>query len=390
MPHSVPRRAPVAVLTLMASAFPAFAQGAQRQSPIELDVPMRPTPVVAEGKRVLAYELHITNFGQRPLSLQAVDVFSALASRQPLATISGGALASSFQIGGVMRMAGMDSTKSNVDATRIEPGQRVVVFVWIARPLGDPVPQTLRQRLQFTVSDSGTPSSIDSLVIPVARAAGPPLSAPLLGGDWLAGDGPSNTSAHRRAIVPVNGHAWIAQRFATDWVRVGPNGNTWHDDRSRNENFWSFGEPVLAVGDAEVASAVDSMTDNVPGHMPEATLSNLAGNHIILKLADGRYALYAHLRHGSLTVRQGQRVSAGQTLAHVGNSGQATAPHLHFQLMDGPSELAAEGIPFVFDQFTFIDYGRDYEPGKPHQSVIKRNEMPVEDAVVRFRDQRAR
>jgi hypothetical protein len=52
--------------------------------------------------------------------------------------------------------------------------------------------------------------------------------------------------------------------------------------------------------------------------------------------------------------------------------------------MDAPSDLAAEGVPFVFDQFTFEGFGRDYEPDKPHPSVVKRREMPMDDAVVRF------
>ncbi|GGW60620.1 murein DD-endopeptidase MepM/ murein hydrolase activator NlpD [Streptomyces albaduncus] len=39
---------------------------------------------------------------------------------------------------------------------------------------------------------------------------------------------------------------------------------------------------------------------------------------------------------------------AGQVLARVGNSGNSTEPHLHFQLMDGPDPDTAHGIPFTW------------------------------------------
>jgi murein DD-endopeptidase MepM/ murein hydrolase activator NlpD len=70
-------------------------------------------------------------------------------------------------------------------------------------------------------------------------------------------------------------------------------------------------------------------------------------------------------------------------LGAIGNSGQTTAPHLHFQVMDASSPLAAEGIPFVFDRFTFLGFGQDYEPDK-HPTIPRTREMPAGDAVVRF------
>jgi murein DD-endopeptidase MepM/ murein hydrolase activator NlpD len=45
------------------------------------------------------------------------------------------------------------------------------------------------------------------------------------------------------------------------------------------------------------------------------------------------------------------RVRRGELLGRLGNSGSSTGPHLHFQVMDRPSALAAEGLPYVFDRF---------------------------------------
>lgn len=56
--------------------------------------------------------------------------------------------------------------------------------------------------------------------------------------------------------------------------------------------------------------------------------------------------MYAHLRRGSLTVKPGDRVRAGQQIARCGNSGNRTEPHLHFQLTDGPDLNSARGLPF--------------------------------------------
>src|SRR4249919_1140467 len=41
-----------------------------------------------------------------------------------------------------------------------------------------------------------------------------------------------------------------------------------------------------------------------------------------------------------------------KSLGRVGNSGNTSAPHLHFHVMDGPSPLASHGLPYVIDSFT--------------------------------------
>jgi murein DD-endopeptidase MepM/ murein hydrolase activator NlpD len=60
----------------------------------------------------------------------------------------------------------------------------------------------------------------------------------------------------------------------------------------------------------------------------------------------GLVALVAHLRRGSVTVATGDRVTEGQQLGVIGNSGNTLAPHLHFQVMDGADFAAARVVPF--------------------------------------------
>lgn len=59
------------------------------------------------------------------------------------------------------------------------------------------------------------------------------------------------------------------------------------------------------------------------------------GNQVVVKLADGYYAQYAHL--SSLSVSAGQTVSAGQQVGLSGATGNVTGPHLHFEIRTSPN-----------------------------------------------------
>jgi murein DD-endopeptidase MepM/ murein hydrolase activator NlpD len=76
------------------------------------------------------------------------------------------------------------------------------------------------------------------------------------------------------------------------------------------------------------------------------------GNEVVLELAPGVFAFYAHLQPGSIRVEIGEAVKAGQVLGLLGNTGNTDAAHLHFQLADGPDVLTATSLPFVIDEWT--------------------------------------
>jgi murein DD-endopeptidase MepM/ murein hydrolase activator NlpD len=85
--------------------------------------------------------------------------------------------------------------------------------------------------------------------------------------------------------------------------------------------------------------------------MTPVGLAQADGNYVILRLGHRRYALYAHLEPGSLRVKAGDRVHRGQVIGRLGNSGSSSGPHLHFQVMDRPSALASDGLPYVLSRF---------------------------------------
>ncbi|MGH7652821.1 MAG: M23 family metallopeptidase [Gemmatimonadaceae bacterium] len=376
-------------LLLALAPLSAKAQIAPRQARVEVIAPKPPIPVVVDGKRVLVYELHVTNFGRGALRFRDIavmyggnhrDARGGIPAQQPIASYRDSALKALLQAPGMQH---------SEDAARLEPAQLTIVFMWLSFPLNADVPTMLRHRLTFDILDSvdvrrdgGTISQIDSILVPVSTESVPTVRAPLDGGEWVVGSGPSNTSDHRRSLNAVNGGAYISQRFAIDWVRVGPNGNTFQGDEHRNESYWSFGQPVHSVASGEVVAVVDSIADHTPhAPLPPVTLANIAGNYVTVRIAPNRYATYAHLEHGSIRVRVGQRVQTGTVVALLGDTGQATAPHLHFQITDAPGVLASEGVPFLLDRFRFLGYAADFEENK-HPDAPRRHELPAEDEVI--------
>ena len=81
------------------------------------------------------------------------------------------------------------------------------------------------------------------------------------------------------------------------------------------------------------------------------TIDQADGNFVVLDIGGGSYVLYAHMQPGSVTVKAGAKVKRGDVLGKVGNTGNTQAPHLHLHVMDGPSPLQSNGIPYVFDSF---------------------------------------
>ena len=60
--------------------------------------------------------------------------------------------------------------------------------------------------------------------------------------------------------------------------------------------------------------------------------ANGAGNYVVVRADDGRDFVFMHLLDASITVAKGGTLTAGQAFAQVGQTGHATAPHLHFEI----------------------------------------------------------
>jgi hypothetical protein len=207
--------------------------------------------------------------------------------------------------------------------------------VTVRVPPGLPVPRS--------ITVTGAPARVD-------RRPPPVIGAPLTGSGWAAlgscCDGP-----HRRSIQPVNGRLSLGQRFAIDFNRLDAQNRLIVGDPDVNESYPTYDQPIVAVADATVARAVDRYPDQIPNRQGPITLESASGNRVVLALGRGRFAEYAHLKPGSVTVRAGQRVTVGQVMGRTGDSGSSTGPHLHFQLMDARSATDSDGLPYVFERF---------------------------------------
>ena len=263
-------------------------------------------------------------------------------------------------------------------------------------PASTPAPRALRHRLSFApVLVSGTTESVvEGGLASVRREPPIVLGPPLEGGCWAASHGLSNASVHRRTLIAADGAARIGQRFAIDWIRIGDEGQAFRGDPAVNGNWTPYGANVLAVANGVVVATQDGIAENSPTSDDKAvpiTLRTVGGNFILLDVGRGRYVFYAHLQPGSLRVRPGSRVRRGQQLARLGNSGQSDAPHLHLHVVDGPSPLAAEGLPLVFDRFVLQGHLPSLRPltdgtgwRATERPQLRRREMPVENAVIAF------
>ncbi|MEI6640963.1 MAG: M23 family metallopeptidase [Novosphingobium sp.] len=374
------------LLVLAASLLP-FAAAAQTHSgfPVNVIVPKEPSPVQAGGRTRLVYELHMTNFYPGAIELAGIEVVDG---ETTLASWRGAELKA------MLMPVGPEAAADSVQM--LEGGRTAVAFIDLTLAPGVAAPRSLRHRLLFSVK-IGDGKLIERTVEGVGVDIQPSplrIAPPLRGGRWVAANG-LFAADHRRSFNAVDGREHLAQRFAIDWVLLGPDGRFFRKDASANANFPGYGADVIAVASGVVSHIKADLPDNA-GNNPQSertvTLESITGNAIVLDLGGGRFALYAHLQPGSIKVAVGDRVEAGQVLARLGNSGNSDAPHLHFQLMDANSPLGAEGIPYeltaftqtgVLPDLTALDTGKPWQPAGT-ESVGHRGEFPEDRAVVSF------
>jgi murein DD-endopeptidase MepM/ murein hydrolase activator NlpD len=176
-------------------------------------------------------------------------------------------------------------------------------------------------------------------------------------GRWQPVNSPADhVPSHR---LHTYGQTWAIDLIPEPGERPRPGFEWWPPSRSADD-FPGFGHPVLAPAEGVVVRSHDRERDHrsrsswpglalwiVEGFFRELTgPDRILGNHIVIEVAPGAYAVVAHLRRRSAKVRRGDRVRAGDEIAACGNSGSSTEPHVHFQLMDRPRALLAAGLPF--------------------------------------------
>jgi hypothetical protein len=209
---------------------------------------------------------------------------------------------------------------------------------------------------------------------------------PPLRGEWNV----INTPGDR---VPSHGsHQW-GLTYAYDFIKLQPNSSGtegFHHKsvldyllgRVKLADCYGWGEKIYAPISGVIREVFDGVHERNPVHLisdlglaiknslffsfANGEVHTLSGNYLIIEGTEC-CALLAHAKHGSIKVNRGDQINAGDVIAAVGHSGNSTAPHLHFQLMDNINVKRAKGLPCCFSSYEIFtdDQWQKVECGVP-------------------------
>lgn len=239
----------------------------------------------------------------------------------------------------------------------------------------------LRYEFEFSSADRKKTfvSKID--VAPVFYETKTDLILPVRG-RVLVWDGHDYNSHHRRfdythpAFVK-RGNKTNFQRYSYDFIIVDEKGlnykgqprtnDDWYRAKpDKNEDYYSFGEPIYAAGAGRVVEVFDQKPDNRKFDPAELAENERAygGNYIVIDHLNGEFSWFGHIKQGSARVKLNQMVKQGEIIAAMGASGSSLFPHLHYELRDGSGAREVEGLPSYFSRFRRIIGSRSVDVQK--------------------------
>jgi hypothetical protein len=221
----------------------------------------------------------------------------------------------------------------------------VSVRVNVADAKGRRAEQMLRIPIQYYQQKT-------SLIVPF-RGNG------VVGQDWITngGHGGFHGGAH-------------GTEFATDLRGLDENYAEEKNDTDASASAAGWGREILAPAAGTVTYARNDVPDNPQQGKDPALYAQLhdpvmaaAGNCVIVDHGNSEYSVMMHMQQGSVRVRAGERVAAGQVIGKLGSSGNSFGPHLHYQLQSGPHLFHDQGLPFRFQNIdvTPLSRGRQFE-----------------------------
>lgn len=414
----------MAAIIVLAGCAPSGAESATTNpsdAADELVVPAAYTPVTAtqlgsatrpflgsDGVYHVAYDLQLTNATKVPATLDKVEVVDAADRSRVLASFAGTVLVDPECVyGNCNRLRTLPS--SPAPDTAITPQESRVLLVDFSFDSMDDAPKAVLHRMYVTGAASPAAkegTAVDYLVTPFDVSAGETrvISAPYVGDNWVAQNGCCLIGfPHVPSLLPLSGALSNSQRFAIDWMHTNDDGAFYEGDKTKNESYFGYGQEVRAVADGTISSTLDEVDANQPGILPandpvlakKLTVDNVDGNHIVQDIGGGAWAMYAHLIKGSLLVKPGDKVTAGQVIGKLGNTGNSNAPHLHFQLMNGPNLIGSDAVPYVLDEFLYAGYiapediigADDYVTGEFFQHHLtstqaRKSELPMAGSII--------
>jgi hypothetical protein len=339
-----------------------------------------------DGMDHVEYELLVVSVFPEPVTLSSVTVLDP--AGKELMRIEGGALVAATQ-----------TLFAKTPSPVIPASAAVSVDVDLIVPPGA-APERVTHRIAYRLkADSqlgllADPPEVDAPKVAINHQAAIVISPPVKGDGWLAGAACCKPNVHRDERIAITGvRIETAETFAIDLVKVRHD-RIFDGDGKAVEQYYGFGENVLAIADGTVVSVHDGMSDQTPFVLmtPKST-SDYGGNNVMVEIAPKVFAWYAHLRARSIALKVGDAVKAGDAIGKLGNSGPSEGPHLHFGLLDKPDPIAGRSLPFVFDSFTLVG-AVDFDKSEGDRLVIApesrqvRSEYPLYGGIQNFPDAR--
>jgi Peptidase family M23 len=322
-----------------------------------------------DGMDHVEYELLVVSVFSEPVTLSSVSVLDP--AGQELLQIKGNALAAATQ-----------TLFAKTPSPIVPASAAVSVDVDLILPPGA-APERVTHRIAYALKTDSQlglmvdPPEVDAPEVAINREPAIVIKPPVKGDGWLAASACCQPNVHRDERIAIDGaRIETGETFAVDWDRI-KNDRLFDGDGKKVEQFYGFGEDVLAVADGVVVSVHDGMPDQTPFVlMVPKSKADYGGNNLILEIAPNVFAWYAHLRQGSIAVKVGDAVKAGAPIAKLGNTGPSEGPHLHLGLLNKPDPLAGRSLPFVFESFTLAG-AVDFDASKGDRLVIRPDSREV-------------
>jgi len=373
-------------------AFLSFAPGQSEArpdskavlSPVAFDVLYKPTPVRGADDRMhLAYELQVNNLA--PFEITITKIGTRAQNNVLGKALTGTALTDRIRL------------NNGGSSATLGAGAGAMVFMDAAYSVGRRAPRRISHGIALAWIDPVTLEAktmrFAGVSSPVSRRGAIRIESPLRGGKWVAASGCCTLNPHRGATLAIDGTVRAPERFAIDFVQMNAENRLFNGAISDLASYEYFGTKIHTARAGRVVRVRDGLPEQVPGSSPaNPTIQMAGGNHVVVRMDKGRFALYAHLKTGSVKVKRGQRVRTGQVLGLLGNTGNTDSPHLHFHVMDGPSPLQSNGLPYTFKRFTGQGFINDVnkltlgeDPGITRRLIgPHRNQITLDNQIVNF------
>jgi hypothetical protein len=356
-------------------------------TPLAVSTVAPTSPVRAsDGRDHVVYELFIVNQSSATVDITSIDVVDPADDDAVLARYDSGALGT------------MVAVDSGGEGLTFGPGSSGYFFGDLTLEAGATVPKQIEHHFTLSATsqgDAATAIEFTGVPIRIGRRPAVVVAPPLRGRGWVVGNGCCvPATAHRAATLSINGTVHVAERYAIDFVQLGANDALAQGDPTKAADYGYFGDDVTAAASGTVVNTQDGLPEQTPGALPPGqTVQTAGGNYVVVDIGRGRYAFYAHFQPGTLTVKVGDKVETGDVLGKLGNTGNTDAPHLHFHVMDGPSPLLSNGVPFVFTSFegegrvtdeVALNAGRATPVDRAALTGSHRREYPLNLEVIAF------